>query len=261
MLVDTDKAEIVDYDGEPILMDYLVEQDPRMKEYVDDYKTDLANLKDFVLGKCTVPLEAGICRTRECSFGNMVADAIVLDRAGQYNGSYWTDASIAFVHGSAFLSDIQTQEPHFKITYGDVLKGLERSPLYLVTMTGVQLYKVLEGSIKELRTEGVYLQFSGLEVVVDLSFGEGHRVASISALCTDCPVPRYEIVRLNHKYKVLVTEHLLKGSDGFEVFLRAEEKTRLNIYMTSCLAEYIQKYQTVYPVVENRIRFIYTTGF
>lgn len=247
-------SQIISSTGNPILLDASIPEDEDMKRSVRDYRRALARDKELVLARSKVLLRGSRCRFEECNLGNIVADAVVFDRSVQYRGANWTDVPISLIHGSSFKSDIDARNG--SVTYGAVLEAVERSPLYIVTLTGVQLYQVFERAVQEQDGEGHYVQSSGLQVVVDRHYAEARRVASISALCADCPVPRLRVVELNRRYRVLATEFLVDGNDGFDMFLEAGEALRLNVRITNCVTEYLFKRKFVYPPQEGRVVFV-----
>lgn len=57
----------------------------------------------------------------------------------------------------------------------------------------------------------------GFRVEFDLSQPEGHRLKSLSILCTNCRVPKYEPVEDETVYKVVLPSYMVKGGDGFSM--------------------------------------------
>lgn len=54
-------------------------------------------------------------------------------------------------------------------------------------------------------------------MVLDVSQPAGRRVRSLSILCTQCRVPRYDPVRDAAVYTVVLPSYLVTGGDGFNV--------------------------------------------
>lgn len=257
--LDLDSEEgLVSWGGNPILLDSSIVQDKKMIDLIKKFKKDRENIHNFVLGKSKVLLQGQKCTKFECNLGNIVADAVIYDRSNQFKGIHWTDAPIALINGGAFITDIKPEPPHFNITYGDILKAMKRNPLVLLTLTGSEIYKILERSVgnsDNLNME--YLHVSGLKVIVDKNKPKGERVVSVNARCGYCLVPVFQPVDFEESYRIITTEFLALGEAGFKV-LRDKDRSiiKLGVYDTSCLAMYIQNLNIIYPAEEQRIMFV-----
>lgn len=75
---------------------------------------------------------------------------------------------------------------------------------------------------------------TGFHVEFDLSKPPGHRVQSLSILCTKCRVPHYEPVQDKTVYKVVLPSYLVTGGDGFSMI--RDEKLKHSSGET-CLSE------------------------
>lgn len=66
-------------------------------------------------------------------------------------------------------------------------------------------------------SKNILISFLGIHVVYDLSRTPGNRVVSLDVLCTQCRVPRYEPLRDDDNYKVVLPNFLANGGDGFQM--------------------------------------------
>lgn len=130
-----------------------------------------------------------------------------------------------------------------------------------VNMTGEQLLSMLEWSVHDLNNItstgnlfGAYLQYSGLQVVYDVSKPPSSRVVSVKVQCAACRVPSYSALQKNATYNVLVNDFIAKGGDGFHM-LESLERTSLGITTAEILQQYFQKHSPVYTGTEWRISY------
>lgn len=66
--------------------------------------------------------------------------------------------------------------------------------------------------VQHLLTEVIFL---GIKVKYDLSKPANERVVSLSMLCTECRVPKYEPLDPEKTYTVVMPSYLVDGGDGF----------------------------------------------
>lgn len=67
--------------------------------------------------------------------------------------------------------------------------------------------------VQHLLTEVIF--FLGIKVKYDLSKPANERVVSLSMLCTECRVPKYEPLDPEKTYTVVMPSYLVDGGDGF----------------------------------------------
>lgn len=54
-------------------------------------------------------------------------------------------------------------------------------------------------------------------MVYDLSRKPGDRVVTLDVLCTQCRVPSYEPLKMDEVYKVILSNFLANGGDGYQM--------------------------------------------
>ena len=91
-------GDVVNFAGNPILLDQSVDQDAEVEAMVAKYRARVAEKMEVVVGNADVFLDGGRpkCRLEECSFGNLITDAmaeemgvgIAIINSGSIKGSF-----------------------------------------------------------------------------------------------------------------------------------------------------------------------------
>ncbi|XP_031635679.1 protein 5NUC-like [Contarinia nasturtii] len=197
------------------------------------------------------------CRDCDCNIGNLITDAFVYNRVQMYDRSdaAWTDASIAFINAGAIRSGA-TIGNLSKFTLSTILPFDDR--LHIVHIPGREVKKTLEHTMKGFvlgdYTRG-YLQMSGVRVVYNLQKEEGQRVHSVEVLCANCTAPTYEPLDEQKTYGVILSTFIFEGGDSFSMF-KSYNAVDTKIKMADAVINYIRRFESIYPAIEGRIRFI-----
>ncbi|XP_020284123.1 apyrase isoform X2 [Pseudomyrmex gracilis] len=112
-----EQGEVVDWDGNPILLDRSIKEDPDIVEALKPWKEEVDEMSSRKIGKTRVLLDKN-CYYEECNIGNLLTDAMVdafVDAAD--NKSYWTYAAVACMNPGGIRTSIEESD----ITYGDLL--------------------------------------------------------------------------------------------------------------------------------------------
>uniref|UniRef100_A0A7N6AYM2 5'-nucleotidase n=1 Tax=Anabas testudineus TaxID=64144 RepID=A0A7N6AYM2_ANATE len=254
-----DKAgNVVKSTGNPILLNSTVPQDPDVLADVREWKKHLANYSAQVVGKTSVFLngETGECRFRECNLGNLICDAMIDNNIRFSDGAQWNHVSACLLNGGGVRASIDERTRNGSITMEDLISVLPFGGTFdLVQLNGSTLRKAFEHAVRRYgQSTGEFLQVSGFHVEFDLSRPPGHRVQSLSILCTKCRVPHYEPVEDKTVYKVVLPSYLVTGGDGFSVIRDEKLKHNSGDLDISVVSSYISKRKQVYPSVEGRIK-------
>lgn len=205
--------------GAPILLDNKVEKDPEMQQLLDKYRPAVESLTLDIAGVARVSLPRAQC-VRECSLGNMIADARVYARVQQYSGPGWTDAAISVLNYGAFRKSIDKGN----ITRFNLAAVLPyNNALFRLDVPGHVIKAALERSVEAFPiVEGPFanefLQVSGLKVVYDITRERGDRVSAVKALCSNCTLPIYEKLNLTKIYGMVVDHFQYNDGDGYTMF-------------------------------------------
>ncbi|ALC41076.1 veil, partial [Drosophila busckii] len=251
------EGNLLHFDGEPILLNATIPQDPEILQLLEYYRPNITSLEQQIVGYTKTFLEGGTCRLQECNLGNLIADSMVHTRVLEdESGKFWTDAPIALLQGGGIRSSIE-KNVNGSITGSDVLTVLPfENALYITRISGKTLMAALERSaaIRNADSNGGFLQFSGINVVYDYDMEEGHHVVSAMVRCAECAVPIYSPLNETSYYKVVVSEFLLNGGDGY-VMKEKDEPFTLLLKKNDqfAFAQYLEARHYVYPALEGRI--------
>ncbi|CAK9801437.1 Protein 5NUC [Anthophora plagiata] len=256
-------GEVTRITGNPILVNSSIEQAADILMELNEMRGAIDNISLTVVGSTRVLLEGDskVCRRRECNIGNLITDAMIDHNVREYAGrTGWTDAAIAFHNGGSIRTSI-TRANDDKITMGDILGVLPfHNSIMKMSITGELIMSVLEWSVYNLEESstgnlaGAFLQYSGLQVVYDLTQPKNSRVVSVQVLCAFCSVPTYSELRMNETYSVLLPDFMQSGGDGYSM-LKDLKASPIGSTTDEALVEYLNRHSPVHPAVEWRITF------
>ncbi|XP_031627384.1 protein 5NUC-like [Contarinia nasturtii] len=253
-------GNLIRWSGHPILLDYQIPQDAEVLELLAKYRPSVEALTKDIITYSKVELKRD-CRDFDCNIGNLITDAWVYNGVQMYDRSdaAWTDASIAFINAGGIRSGASIGNLS-KFTLSTILPF--QHTLCIVRIPGREVKEALEHTMKGFvlgdYTRG-YLQMSGLRVVFNLQKEEGQRVHSVEVLCANCSVPAYEPLDEQKIYGVILNAFLYEGGDGFSMF-KPYKAVDMKIKDLDAVINYIRRFESIYPAIEGRIRFIGVNG-
>lgn len=249
-------GEIVSYDGNPILLDNSVPQDPKLLNIVYLYRGEVMKISEAVVGTTSVKLDGQSCRLKECNMGNLITDAMVYKYATTYIGNGWTDAPIAIIQGGGVRASIAHIDLPANVTKGDLLTVMPfDGNMVRLSISGEDIWKMFEHSVKEyypIRAKGQFLQLSGLNVEYDFKMPSGSRVVKVTVRCGACEIPSFSNLNRSESYNVLMPAFLSMGGDGYSVF---EELPAISLSYDELesVVEYMKGHSPVYAGLEGRV--------
>ena len=208
-----------------------VTPDPAVVAQLAPYRTQLAAQLDTRLGVATdlFPRANNNERLGEVALGDLVADAI--------RARYSTQ--LAIVNGGTLRSPLPSSYapqdttlrrpapgyqagPPYDVVAGDVYSVLPfGNSVVTRTVTGSQLYAVLENSVSALPgSSGRFLQISGFSYQYDVSKPVGSRVVSVT-LDTGAP-----ILKDTATYTLALPDFTNAGGDGYTMLADGQGTTR-----------------------------------
>jgi len=228
--------------GQLVAIDDSIPADKEASYKLDEYKEPLAKLMQKAAGSTLVELdgEGEHVRTRETNLGNMVADAM-LDK-GRY-----VNAVIALVNGGGIRSSLPAGDISLKQVY-EVLPFDN----YMVStdVSGAQLIGVLENGVSQVgKVAGRFLQVAGLRYKWDAGAEPGKRIVSAEVRTLE----GYKPVEAGKVYRVVTTDYVAGGGDGFTDIKAAANQINMGFPLTDLVSEYLNDHSPVNPGVEGRI--------
>ncbi|KAH6940415.1 hypothetical protein HPB50_027565 [Hyalomma asiaticum] len=247
-------GNIKNWTGNPILINSSVEEDQGVKDVINMYEPMVNAAIAECIGYTKVLLEQedNICRLRECNQGNLLTDAYFSYYADRPSSSpdLWSDVNGAVLNGGTIRAPIQQGN----ITLGDIMQTAPfGQTVVIVTLFGYELQQMFEHSVANYsytNRKGAFLQVSGIRVEYNLTSIPNNRVKSVHILCTNCTVPVYKPLEDCEIYKVVTTDFVARGGDGFKKARNVTDSGPLDL---DVLRDYIIKMSPLKTPVEGRI--------
>uniref|UniRef100_A0A8C9ZP56 5'-nucleotidase n=1 Tax=Sander lucioperca TaxID=283035 RepID=A0A8C9ZP56_SANLU len=234
--------------GNPILMDSSIPQDQDVLADIEKWKKDLAQYSSQYVGQTLVYLNGTF---EECDFGS------IYHNIKHSSELQWNHVGICMLNSGSVRTAINEHYKNGSITMEEILTVLPfGGTIDLVQIKGSTVKKAFEHSIHRYGSmSGEFLQVSGIHIQYDLSKPVNQRVVSLSMLCTECRVPKYEPLDLEKTYTVVMPSYMVGGGDGFTMIKEEFLKHNTGDMDISVLSKYISDMKRVYPAVEGRITF------
>ncbi|XP_015438966.1 PREDICTED: apyrase-like [Dufourea novaeangliae] len=239
------KGEVVDWDGNPILLDYSIQQDPVMLEALKPWKVAVDEKSLSVIGRSRVYLSNG-CRKSECNLGNLITDAMVdsyVEKAE--NETFWTYAAVACMNPGGIRAPIESMGKD--VTFGDLMMVQPFENTWdTLELRGSCILKILE-------LNGI-LVWSGLKVTYNVT-GNTRTVLDVLIRCRACEVPRFEKLVHDEWYRIVVPTFLVTAGDGFTPFETCGRNHQIGDIDSELLEKYMKKISPITVGMDRRVVF------
>ncbi|EZA61540.1 apyrase isoform X2 [Ooceraea biroi] len=240
-----EQGEVVDWDGNPILLDYSIKEDPTIVEALKPWKEEVDALASKKIGKTKVLLSRSNCRYEECNMGNLITDAMVdayIDSAE--NKTQWTYAAVACTNPGGIRTSIEESE----ITYGDLMMVLPFENTWdIIELTGESIKKILE-------IEGI-LAWSGLKITYNVA-NKTRTAADVKIRCQTCEYPKYEDLLHDEWYRVVVPSFLITGGDGYYIFKNSSRNHQVGMRDIDHFTKYVERISPIFMGIDRRTVFV-----
>lgn len=238
-----DAGAVKSAEGAPKLLDASVTPDAGYIAKVAELAGPIEDLKKKEIGETAEMIEGSreVCRVKECTMGNLVADAMV-DRVKDQG------ITIAIQNGGGLRASIDAGT----VSMGEVLTVLPfQNTLATFRLKGSDIVAALENGLSQIQDgAGRFPQVSGLKYSFDKSKEPGKRVVSVEVKEDDAFVP----LDPEKLYGVATNNYMRAGGDGYKIFATAGQ----NAYdfgpgLETVVADYIAKNSPYKPYVDGRI--------
>ncbi len=234
-----DEGNVEEAVGEPILLDKGVGEDEATVARIAEAAAPLDEIRNKVVAEAadTITGNRDICRQKECSGGNMIADAM-LDRVKDQG------IEIAIMNSGGIRADIGAGE----VTMGQVLTVLPfQNTLSTFQVTGATLVAALENGVSQYAdVAGRFPQVSGMSFSVDLSKEPGSRISDV--MVGGAPIEADKL------YGVVSNNFVRNGGDGFKMFVDAKNAYDFGPDLADVTAEYLAAHAPYTPYTDGRIK-------
>ncbi|KAJ8919180.1 hypothetical protein NQ315_012167 [Exocentrus adspersus] len=250
-----ENGEIADYSGAPIFLSNDLPQDLEINQELQPWKDIIDVQGEVVIGSTLVTLSRSTCRYAECTLGDFVTDAMVYAWMDEAEEGSWTYASIAIINAGGLRTDIQIGN----ITFADMVTAQPFENTFDVgEIQGKYIKDLLEFNTLPYDYGRAYvslklMQYSGIQVVMNLTRPQGERVQSVKVRCQACTVPIYEDLDLNKMYRIVVPSFIVSGGDGYTILSDNIQNLKVGPVDIDVFEEYLAKKSPIYQEEEGRI--------
>ncbi|MGY9047348.1 5'-nucleotidase [Puniceibacterium antarcticum] len=233
-----DEGVIKEAVGEPVLLDGGVSEDQVTKDRITEAAAPLEEIRNKVVAEAAAPIvgDRDVCRTKECSMGNLVADAM-LDRVADQG------IQIALSNSGGLRASIDEGE----VTMGEVLTVLPfQNTLSTFFVSGQSVLDALEHGASQLdESAGRFLQVAGMSYSVDAAAEVGSRISDV--MVAGAPIDPAK------DYGLVSNNYVRNGGDGFKMFLDAKNAYDFGPDLADVTAEYLAANAPYAPYTDGRI--------
>ncbi|MBB3524513.1 MULTISPECIES: bifunctional metallophosphatase/5'-nucleotidase [Rhizobium] len=237
-----DSGVVKDAKGDPILIDSSFTPDPAVVARIAELAKPIEELRKKVIGSSEAPIDGDrkVCRVKECSMGNLVADAM-LDRTKNQG------VAIAFQNGGGLRASIDGGE----VTQGEVITVLPfQNTLATFEATGADIVKALENGVSQIdQGAGRFPQVAGLKFSFDQSKPVGSRVSDVQVKEGDNFAP----IDQAKTYKVATNNFMRAGGDGYSIFKEGKNAYDFGPDLADVTAEYLAAHSPYKPYTDGRV--------
>lgn len=231
IVYDKKKDKITSYKNR---LDYLfddeVPDDPQMLKVIKKWNDKLKTITEEKVTKIAVPLTRSY--GEESTMGNMVADSIL---------NAFPEYDFAVTNSGGLRQDIDAGE----VTVGELISAFPfPNTIVQLEMKGKDLRMIFEHGAG--LTNGILQVSKGVEMSYDENKPIGNRVTEIKIK----GVPLDD----DKNYKVLTSNFLADGGDGFLVFKKNSFYKNSGVQILDAMIKYLKKFETYTPKIEGRVK-------
>jgi 5'-nucleotidase len=240
-----DKAGVpVKWKGDLVPVSFDIAKHPKMEALINAMRGPVDALRKKVVGRLATGFDGSTetCRSRECTMGNMVADALVWKTRAQ-------GTQIAFINGGG----VRASMAKGPATMGSILVVLPfQNALATLKLKGRDIRAALEHGVSQVKEgAGRFPQVSGMRFVWDPAKPVGRRIVSVNVRKGRRWVPMKD----DTVYKVATIDYLRAGGDGYKVFKeKAIDPYDGGVNLEDAVAEYIAAHSPLRGKRDGRIR-------
>lgn len=212
------------------LFDDEVPDDPQMVSVINKWKEKL----NTITGEKVTKIPVALTRSygEESTMGDMVADAML---------NSYPEYDFAITNSGGLRQDIDAGD----VTVGELISAFPfPNTIVQLEMKGSDLRQIFEHGAG--LTNGILQVSKGVEMAYDESKPVGKRVTEIKI--KGAPLDD------NKTYKVLTSNFLADGGDGFLVFKKTLSYKNTGVQILDAMVKYLKMHETYTPKIEGRVK-------
>ena len=233
-----DDGNVTAATGEPLIMDAAVTEDSPTVERIAEAAKPLDEIRNKVVAQTDEAIggDREVCRAKECTMGNLIADAMLARVKDQ-------GIEIAIQNGGGIRASIDAGE----VTMGEVLTVLPfQNTLSTFQVTGATIVEALENGVSQIEEgAGRFPQVAGLSYAFDASQPAGSRVSDV--MVGGAPIEADKL------YGVVSNNYVRNGGDGYKMFVDAQNAYDFGPDLADVTAEYLAANAPYKPYTDGRI--------
>jgi 5'-nucleotidase len=246
-----DNGAVKSSSGAPKLLDNSVQQDQAFAAKVKELNGPLEELKKKVVGSAEGPIDGDRrnCRAKECTMGNLVADA-QLERVKDQG------ITLSIQNGGGLRASIDAGD----VTMGEVLTVLPfQNTIGTFQLKGSDVVAALENGVSQIdEGAGRFPQVAGLKYAFDKSKPAGSRVSDVQVKEGENFVP----IDTNKTYGVVTNNYVRTGGDGYKVFAtNSQNAYDFGPNLENAVADYLAAHNPYKPYTDGRITDLTPAGY
>jgi len=232
------------FSGAPIAIDESITEDEDILELLTAYQSDIDTLMSTIVGATDVALNGARedIRVRETNLGNLICDAMLWKTQG-------FETTIAIQNGGGIRASV----PQGMITMGQVLEVLPYgNQITVIGLSGEDVWTALENGVSQIEDgSGRFPHVGGMRYTFDPAAEVGSRVTSVEMW--DAANEGFIPIEPATVYQLATNNFLANSGDGYSMLAESTDRYDSGWLLSDTLAEYLDVYSPVEPVVEGRI--------
>lgn len=161
----------------------------------------------------------------------------------------WTYATIAATNAGG----IRTTLTPGTVVFDDLFTTLPfANTIDTFELRGDHLLEMLEFSASAYRYYN-FLQFSGMQVVFNITKPDNEKVVSVKVLCRECQIPRYEPLDATKWYRIIFPSFIGAGGNGYEMMKNRRNVKTGDKLDTEVVEIYMKKMSPIIQRKDGRI--------
>ncbi|XP_023246083.1 apyrase-like [Copidosoma floridanum] len=249
------RGEVADWEGNPILLDTTIEQDPEFLEELKPWQKTIDAMSQVEVG-VTIGYLNATCRIGECNMANLITDAMVHAYVNKSdNPNYWTYAAISCTNAGGIRNSISPG----LITYGDVATVQPFDNTWdVVELKGEDLRTALEESVSRSYSEKIFsgagfLHWAGVRVVYNVSQPAYSRIVDVKVRCQDCAEPKFGDLMHEKWYRVIVPSFVMNRGDNMTTVFKKHRNHQFGGLDVPQIVDYIKAITPFKYELEQRV--------